>query len=91
MSDLRPEITAKADGQKIVVRFFAPNDPHAYWDIPLSPQECFALQCQLSAAYQAVAGRQVVTNVVNGHLMPLGVLTPVKDKPETWRDREPMF
>ncbi len=51
MSD-KLEITARADGEKIVLRL--PYDNLGILQIPMSHQECFALQCQLSAAYQAV-------------------------------------
>ncbi len=61
MTDPRPEITAKADGANIVVTIAERVDPMFLGKIgwiksaTLSPQECFVLQRELSAAYQAVA------------------------------------
>ena len=58
MTDSRPEITAKADDSKVILQFRHKGIHFSGADIALSPQECFALQCQLSAAFQAVAEHQ---------------------------------
>ncbi len=76
MSD-RPEITAKADGANIVVIMTERVDPMFLGKIgwiksaTLSPQECFALQCQLSAAR---------VQAINNHIEEVSVVVPAEPK-----------
>ncbi len=81
MSDSRPEITARADGDRI--RLELPYNGVSAQSRSLSPQECFALQCQLSAAMDQV-GRDNL-----GHSLMAQAAKEIAV--ETWRDREPML
>jgi len=87
VTDSRPEITAKADGDSILVRIVAYGLPIGEW--PISPQECFALQCQLSAAFQQVSQARGVTPVDESDRLEIPLTEP--EQPETWRTREPLL
>jgi len=56
MTDSRPEITARADGAFVVLSITALTRVASGWfdslSLPLSLEECFALQCQLATAMQ---------------------------------------
>ncbi len=70
MSD-RPEITAKAEGARIRVdKSYDGIGATTFW---LTPQECFALQCELSAAYQAA---------IDNRIQEIGVIVPESDMRE---------
>lgn len=86
VSKWQPEVTA--DGDKIVL--YLPSGDET---VRLSPQEAFALQCQISAAYQEVVKRLYEAGEAALHINTAGELqcVPIEPEPETWRDREPML
>ncbi len=92
MTDSRPEITARVDGA--FIRLFTPCGDDAPHEYALFPEECFALQCQLSAAYQAVTERQGVMTVsytgLTGCVVEGNRWVETTERPETWRTREPL-
>ncbi len=102
MTDSRPEIKAEAtaDGEFVRLKMSKQHEgfPAVEYEFLLSREEAMNLGKTLwleasrwnTGSIASVQGtEQVVTNIVNEHLMPLGILTPIK--PKTWRDREPML